>query len=607
MPAKPTELTASDVPVLKVEHLTVSYQIGTGWRDVVRDVSLQIAARQVYGLVGESGSGKSTLALAIMRYLADNGRVTHGEILLDGENLLEKSAVELRHIWGTRMSLVPQDPAASLNPALRIGKQLEEIPRQYGGLTHHEGQQRALDLLRQVRIADPERIVQMYPHQLSGGMQQRVLIAMALSSEPHLLVLDEPTTNLDVTTEAVVLDLFKELIAKRGSATLYVTHNLGVVAQVCDHVAVMYAGEIVEDAGVNALFSQPLHPYTISLMNAVPRLGHKQAPAPEAQLDAARHNVGCVFAQRCPVALDKCFQIEPPAEASGEGRTVKCHRWREIADGSLPMGEIAPSGVNAATADNTLLMTLAEVTKQYNVEQAVVAQLQGREPQSVKAVDHISLMMRRGQTIGLVGESGSGKTTLARVVMGLVETDSGKIELLNADLAPAIQNRPTEVLRQLQMVFQNPDESLNPYLSVGEILRRPLQTLLNYSQTKTEERVIELLRAVRLPDSYVDRLPGELSGGEKQRVAIARAFAAAPDLIIFDEAVSALDVSVEASILELLTTLKETLHTFSGGGPGGRDRRHVSGAIVRDRPQRETSLGTHSSLYRSTAVSDPGS
>src|SRR5258708_6271415 len=255
--------------VLSVKDLTVSYKIGNTWHDVVREASLEIAPREVYGLVGESGSGKTTLAMAIMRYLAENGRISGGTITLDGENLLDKSMRQMRDVWGTKMSLVPQDPGASLNPAMRIGSQLAGIPQRHEGLSRREAMQRSAELMAQVRIPDVERIMRLYPHQLSGGMQQRVTIAMALSTEPRLLVLDEPTTNLDVTTEATVLDLFKDLIGKQNAATLYVTHNLGVVAQICQRVAVMYAGEIVEDASVGDLFARPLHPYTITLMRAV--------------------------------------------------------------------------------------------------------------------------------------------------------------------------------------------------------------------------------------------------------------------------------------------------------------------------------------------------
>ncbi len=543
----------SEIPVLAANDVTVAYPLGREWRRVVRNVTLHIASRQVYGLVGESGSGKSTLALAIMRYLAGNARILSGEIRLDGDNLLDKSMAEMRRLWRTTMALVPQDPAASLNPALRVGQQLAEMP----GLSRYEAQRRALDLLRQVRIADAERVAHMYPHQLSGGMQQRILIAMALSAEPRLLVLDEPTTNLDVTTEAVILDLFKELIGKRGSATLYVTHNLGVVAQMCHRVAVMYAGEIVEDAAVDDLFARPLHPYTITLLNAVPRLD-RMLPGSVPSTGAVPHAVaGCVFAARCPLALAKCFEVKPLVEASGQSRTVNCHRWAEIAAGGLQVaGQARRVPADEISQDVAPLLTLNAVSKSFSVQLPAFDRLRRRARQSVKAVDQVSLAFKPGQVVGLVGESGSGKTTLARCIVGLVERDSGQIEFRNTYLAPAVERRPMEVLRRLQMVFQSPDESLNPYLTIGEILRRPLQAMLKYSRARADARVAGLLRAVQLPDSYANRLPGELSGGEKQRVAISRAFATDPDFIVCDEAVSALDVSVQASILDLLKTLQ---------------------------------------------------
>jgi peptide/nickel transport system ATP-binding protein len=550
------------MPVLSVEHVTVAYQIGKAWRDTIRDISLHIDAAQIYGLVGESGSGKSTLALAIMRYLATNGRVTNGKILLDGENLLEKSAQEMRSIWGAKMSFVPQDPAASLNPAMRIGTQLAEIPRRHFGLSAHEAKQRSIDLLRQVRIADAERIAQMYPHQISGGMQQRILIAMALSMAPRLMILDEPTTSLDVTTEAAVLDLFKELIGQHQTATLYVTHNLGVVAQICQRVAVMYAGEMMEDASVNELFAAPKHPYTISLLNAVPRLGRLTPTITQAETNGnVRDAKGCVFAPRCPLALEKCFETKPPLDAVDSTWSVRCHRWRELASGEIQMPQTEITNSPVQPEMNKPLLELKSVSKRFAVRQSLLDKLRRRTVQHVNAVDNVSLTIGRGQTIGLVGESGSGKTTLARCVVGLVERDSGEIDFLGIDLAPEVRQRPVDTLKHLQMVFQNPDESLNPYLTIGEILQRPLITLLGQDRKTTAARVFELLRSVRLPESYAQRLPEEISGGEKQRVAIARAFATNPDLVVCDEAVSALDVSVEAAILDLLAELKQEQNT----------------------------------------------
>ncbi len=555
-------------PLLAVDDLTVTYRIGNSQRDVVRGVSLHIEARQVYGLVGESGSGKSTLALSVMRYLPANGHVTAGQITLAGESLLDKSVRDMRSIWGTKMNLVPQDSGGSLNPAMRIGAQLAEIG-QRAGLSARDAQRRSLEWLAKVRIADGARIAKLYPHQLSGGMQQRVMIAMALSSAPQLLVLDEPTTNLDVTTEAAMLDLFRELIHEQGSATLYVTHNLGVVAQLCDRVAVLYSGEIMEDASVADLFARPIHPYTMTLLNAIPRLGQ---PPPHAALPAnqkATTNV-CVFSARCPFAIDQCRTVKPPLEQMAPGHSIKCHRWKEIVAGTLQFPQPSPltplpqaRGLTSlplagegAGGMGANVMAAEHVRKEYATGLSILARLQGHPAPMVKAVDDVTLTIQRGQTVGLVGESGSGKTTLARCVIGLVERNSGKIEVLNVELSPGIHERPAEALRRVQMVFQNPEESLNPYLTIGETLRRPLITLLHQKRTEADEKVRAMLRAVRLPESYIDRLPGELSGGEKQRIAIARAFITDPDLVICDEAVSALDVSVQAAILDLLMMLK---------------------------------------------------
>jgi peptide/nickel transport system ATP-binding protein len=393
-------------------------------------------------------------------------------------------------------------------------------------------------------------------------MQQRVVIAMALITDPELLILDEPTTGLDVTTEAVILDLIRKLIVGRDAGVVYVTHNLGVVAQLCQRVAVMYGGEIMEDGPVNDLYRKPLHPYTIGLLNSIPRLGQTKRDAALLTIEGhppaldARPK-GCVFTDRCPVAIDKCHDEKPPLEKSTSGRMVRCHRWGEIDSGELVIGGDKQSGIQEGQAhDRDNLLKVEDITKHFPVTRSLRDLLEGKTPPPIRAVDGINLSVQQGRTLGLVGESGSGKTTLSRVIIGLDERSSGRIELLGMDIRNHVSRRSKDVLAKVQMVFQNPQNSLNPYLSVGQAIRRPLMRLKKMSRSEADREVRHLLETVNLPPDYAKRFPGELSGGERQRVVIARAFASDPDLVIADEPVSALDVSVQAAVLNLLARLQ---------------------------------------------------
>ncbi len=553
-------------PVLAIRQLTVSYFQSGRWLDAVRDVSLTMSAGEVYGLVGESGSGKSTLALAIMRYLKENGAVRKGEIIFEGQTLLDLPPSAMEHIWGARTNLVPQDPFLALNPSLKVGEQITEVLRHHRHLSPAEAHRETLALLHSVRLPDPERVADSYPHQLSGGMQQRVMIAMAFSTDPALLILDEPTTALDVTTEATILDLLRELMTEHNTATLYVSHNLGVIARISDRVAVLYAGELVEDAATEDLYRQPLHPYTQGLLDSVPRVGRTKAgrklpampgsiPAPDAL------PTGCVFAPRCPLVTELCRAERPPLDTPLPGRTVRCHRWDEILAGTAIPQTPQPVGTNGNGNGKTPhpefpVLSLDNLKQHFPVRRSLGDVLARRPKQWVKAVDGVSLDIQSGKTLGLVGESGSGKTTLSRAVMALSEKTAGEIELLDIPLPAKLSRRTLDTLRQLQMVFQSPEEALNPYLTIGQTLSRPLTVLLGQSKDEARENVSALLRMVRLPENFAERLPGQLSGGEKQRVAIARAFAANPELVVCDEPVSALDVSVQAAILNLLNDLQ---------------------------------------------------
>ncbi|MDE2818564.1 MAG: ABC transporter ATP-binding protein [Chloroflexota bacterium] len=599
-------------PLLDVESLTVSYRIGKRWIPAVRDFHLQLAPGHIVGLVGESGSGKSTVALALMRYLSSNGRVeSGGRLAFAGEDLLGKSDAEMRSIWARRVKLAPQNAGAALNPSMKIGAQVTEVLGAALGIGGAEAEQAMLRMFHDVNLVDPEKVAERYPHELSGGMQQRVVIAMALITNPELLILDEPTTGLDVTTEAVILDLIRGLIAERDTGVIYITHNLGVVAQLCERVLVLYAGEIMEEAPVEQLYAAPRHPYSLGLLNSVPRLGQSKA-------DSRLHSIsgnpptlaeltrGCVFADRCDFVIDKCRAEKPPLEQLGDGRAVRCFRWEEVTVYPHPKSN-APSvprptgddseasrrggpahrdrlphiamgglrGVEKNTSplqrgvrdeervlqkddrDTDTLMRVTDLKKHFPVARSLGDWLRGKKPAPIRAVDGVNLTLGAGQTLGLVGESGSGKTTLSRLIIGLQERTGGQLELLGMDIRNSVRERSPDVLSKLQMVFQNPQNSLNPYLSVRQALRRPLVKLRGMTPARAEAEVAQLLRRVNLREDYADRFPAELSGGEKQRVAVARAFASDPDLIICDEPVSALDVSVQSAVLNLLARLQE--------------------------------------------------
>lgn len=547
-------------PVLALENLSVSYRTEAGWLDSVRHVSLHIQPMEKYGLVGESGSGKTTLALAIMRYLASNGQVRSGRVLFNGVDLLTLPEAELRRVWGGGIAMVYQNPSTALNPSLRIGDQIAEVIQAHLGLSRSEACQRAIEALEAVRVGDPADAARRYPHQLSGGMVQRAVIAMAMASNPQLLLMDEPTTALDVTTEAVVLDLIDNLARQHNSAVLYITHNLGVVARLCDRVGVMYAGEMAEQAPVRDLFHQPLHPYTAALIGCVPRISADKhsvelstipgfIPRPD-QLPQ-----GCIYAPRCPLAEHACRVARPPMVEVAPGRFTACRRWEVVH--TLETRPSAPEAVRPApSARRETLLVADEVKKHFDTGGFRLARLFGRGTPPVKAVDGVSVEVPQGLTLGLVGESGSGKTTFGRCLVGLLEATDGKVCLDGEQQPPSLARRSRAALQKMQMVFQNPDASLNPRMTVGEIIRRPLASLRGITGAAAGQRVAELLASVNLPADYANRLPEELSGGEKQRVAIARAFAADPELVICDEPISALDVSVQGALLNLLNDLQ---------------------------------------------------
>lgn len=552
-------------PLLQVENLSVTFFTPAGAVRAVRDVSLEARRNEVLGIVGESGCGKSTVGYAIMGYLPGTFRMG-GAIHFEGRNITQISGAELRTLRGNRIAMVYQDPVTSLNPFMRVGPQVAEVLTQHLGHSQGQARQRTAELFESVGLAEHARIGRRYPHELSGGQQQRVMIAMALACDPHLLILDEPTTGLDVTTEATILDLICDLKDRVNAGIILVTHNLGVVARVADRVAVMYAGHLVEEAPVRALFKSPRHPYTAGLLSCVPQPvidegeGRLLRNIPGSVYSAQEETKqACLFASRCPMAKEECRTEAPPVVDTGEGHLSKCYFWQETNRDIWEAAEVRPEHATAPDARPVLTVTglrhfFGTPKRKYLFFGPIV-----NPP--VRAVVDVSFSVKPGQTLGIVGESGSGKTTLARNVVGLIHSTGGSIQLQDKDLAPAVEDRTGEQRARIRMVFQNPTASLNPKLPVSHALMRPLKKFQGMRGKQGRERAAALLEAVGMEAAHLDRLPGELSGGQQQRVALAATFAGRADLIVADEAVSSLDVSVQAQVLNLLRRHQEDAGT----------------------------------------------
>jgi peptide/nickel transport system ATP-binding protein len=551
-------LTAT--PLLEIQNLEVRYATEQRTVHAVRGVSLALQAGQTLGIVGESGSGKSTLAFAVMGYCGANGRVTGGRILFKGTDLASLPRREMRRLLGNRIAMVYQDPQKSLNPSIRVGEQIAEVLLRHERLPRRQASERTLRMLEAVHMPDPAGVARSYPHQLSGGMQQRVVIAAALICNPDLLIMDEPTSGLDVTTEAVILDLINELKSGFGSSILFITHNLGVVARICDRVAVMYAGEIVEANSVQGIYARQTHPYTADLLSCVPTLGQQ---SPRRQLRSipgqlprpGGYPAACIYAPRCSLAQARCSAERPALTSIAPGHDTACFFWPDVASRRLVEAGPGPGDGQRDTQPEVLL-EVQGLHKTFDARRRQWLFFGPQVGREVKAVSGVSFDLMASETLAMVGESGCGKSTLARSLCGLEEPTSGRILFRSTDISVGARQRKPATRRAMQMVFQNPDSSLNPKHTLFQIIARPLTLFGLADPRRLRERVAELLETVRLDKSYLDRLPAELSGGEKQRVSIARAFAGDPSIIVCDEAVSSLDVSVQASILNLLTRLQ---------------------------------------------------
>jgi peptide/nickel transport system ATP-binding protein len=535
-------------PAIELTDLEVVYRVRGIDRPVLRGVSLAVEQGESYGLVGESGCGKTTAAFAIMRFLPRNGRVVSGSIWANGQDVMRMDETDVRRLRATTLSMVYQNPSAALNPTIRVGPQVAEA-FQLVGDDRAQALERARGMLAKVQISDPARVMRRYPHQLSGGMAQRVVIAMALAKDPTLLILDEPTTGLDATVEAEVLDLVAALRAEFGTSVLFISHNLGVIRKMCERVGILYAGRLVEEGSTGDVFADPRHPYTVGLLRCIPRWGlhkheHRLDTIPGFLPQLGAKLPGCVFTARCGLAQQICHETEPAFHALGSGHSSRCHFHEQAAE--LPRTTPARLPGARAPSDGAPLASLAHASKTFR-----------HEGHDFRALVDIDLALARGETLGLVGESGSGKTTLARVLLGLTAPDENSaVELDGAPLARRIVHRDPEQVRAIQIVFQNPDSALNRRFSVRRIIGRALTKLVGLSGTERERRLQEVASSVRFDAQLLSARPAQLSGGLKQRVAIARAFAGKPRVIVCDEPTSALDVSVQAAILNLLADLQ---------------------------------------------------
>lgn len=538
--------------MLQVKDLRLGFAAGPRTLLAVDGISFAIERGETFALLGESGCGKSATAQALMRLLPPAGRIVGGSVSLDGEDLLALPEAAMRGWRGRRMAMIFQEPATSLNPVLSVGRQIGEVLERHRGLRGAAARERMLDLLRQVGIADPERRLDEYPFQLSGGMKQRVMIAIALAGEPELLIADEPTTALDVTVQAQILDLLARLQVDRGMGMLLITHDLGVVARMAHRIGVMYAGELVEVASREDFFTTPRHPYTQALFAALPevsRRGTALATIPGQVPALAAMPAGCRFAERCPQVMPVCRERSPEWREVAPGHALRCH-WQ----GAATVLEKAPDlTVDRQIEEKPGLLTVDGLKVHFPIRQGILQRTVGH----VFAVDGVSLAIAPGRTLALVGESGCGKTTVGKALLQLIRPSAGSVRLGGRELVGAGARELRAARRQAQMVFQDPFASLNPRLRVGEIIAEGIAALgVGGDATAT---VAALLRQVGLPADAGERFPHEFSGGQRQRIAIARALAVQPQLLVCDEPTSALDVSVQAQILNLLKTLQAEL------------------------------------------------
>ena len=548
---------------IDVRNLSIGYTSRAGETvKVLRDVSLTINRGESVGLVGESGSGKSTLALAALGYFKRGLRVLDGQIHFDGIDMLDLGRDDIQKIRGGRLALIPQNSGQSLTPTLRIGQQVAEALRLHSELEADEFDHRVVELLTQVRLPDPAALISRYPHELSGGQQQRVAIAMALAGQPDALLLDEPTTGLDVTTQAHILELLRDLASDRNMAMLYVSHDLGAIARVCDRVVVMYAGEIVLQGSARQVLKSPRHPYAHGLLASIPRLSQQSLPVAldgRPPMPGEMIN-GCAFADRCGIADSTCTASPPPLVPIDTGEHVRCFHPGKISQ--LPRASKTAARKKPSASwkpDAALVMDDLSIT--YAKPDFLASLLTSRKDPPA-TVEGINITIVKGETLGLVGESGSGKSTILKSIAGLISPKTGSIALEGeTPLTAKVEDRPAVNLRQIQLIFQNPDDSLNPRHTVAQILAQPLRLYFRLSGDDLRQRSIELLEKVRLGSHYLERLPSQLSGGEKQRIAVARAFAAEPEIVLCDEVTSALDVSVQAAVLNLLNELKTQQQT----------------------------------------------
>ena len=549
--------------VQKINNLTIGFQSQKGEQiSILKNISTSINQGETVGIVGESGSGKSTLALAMMGYVKHGLFTISGECMFHSNNLLEMKNKDLEKIRGRKIAMIPQNAGQSLTPNLKIGYQIDEALRLHTDLKQSERDEKISELLNKVRLPSPETMAQRYPHELSGGQQQRVAVAMALAGSPELLLLDEPTTGLDVTTQAHVLELLNLIAKDTGTSMVYVSHDLGAIAQVSDRVIVMYSGEIVLDGPVRSILKNPIHPYTFGLLKSIPKLTLPGLPnsMSGSQPQPGSIKKGCSFYERCEFADDNCKVNSPTLELIEDLNTsVRCFKHNEL----LNLNKL--DSQNVKSIENKIIkneiLDLSNVSISY-AKLKFIEQLLNKINDDNPTVKDINININKGETLALVGESGSGKSTILKSIAGLLKTKDGNIKFdKDKMLSNDLRQRDPSFLRAIQLIFQNPDESLNPNHTVEEIVSQPLKLYFGLKGQDLKEKIIEVLDKVRLGEFYLTRYPRQLSGGEKQRVAVARAFAAKPDIILCDEVTSALDVSVQAAVLNLLQELKEDFGT----------------------------------------------